>query len=195
MNYQLVLPDLHCPLGTVMLKIQKQGCQYKASCVTALPAMDNLVRCIWVNSIHYCVLQVSHSPEVLWSGWYADDCTIHAPFSVLDHVYSALVSLLAACNVMVNPTKSRVVTFNVAQVDLFPNLRGLRKVPLHDGFCLVSTQALLLKCFWRLRNLPFPTYVSSLHSFLKLIWLMLYYVAVPIPVEWTISYALYLHDI
>ena len=102
----------------------------------------NRASLLFALGIHDCVLQFSRSPGVLWSGWYADDGTIHAPLSVLDHVYSALVSSLAA-------TKSRVVTCNVAQIDLFPNLRGLRKIPLHDGFQLLGGfyPGTLLICF------------------------------------------------
>ena len=51
---------------------------------------DPLGSLLFALGIHDCVVNVSLTPGVLWSGWYADDATIQAPLPTLDPLLLSL---------------------------------------------------------------------------------------------------------
>ena len=83
------------------------------------------------------ILSIGKFPGVLWSGWYADDGNIHAPLAVLDQIMPVLTSAFAVCNIIVSPSKTRVVTSLPSNVEVYANLKLLRIVPLQHGFELM----------------------------------------------------------
>ena len=99
---------------------------------------DPLSSLLFALGIHSAIMQIHQFPGVLWSAWYADDGSIQAPLPILNQILPVLATSLSACNILVNPTKTRIVTSNVPFVDSFPELKCLHKISLDDGFELLG---------------------------------------------------------
>jgi len=99
---------------------------------------DPLSSLLFALGIHSAIMQIHQFPGVLWSAWYADDGSIQAPLPILNQILPVLATSISACNILVNPSKTRIVTSNVPFVDSFPELKCLHKISLDDGFELLG---------------------------------------------------------
>ena len=146
---------------------------------------DPLGSLLFALGIHDCVVNVSLTPGVLWSGWYADDATIQAPLPTLDPLLLSLSAALLKRNIFINPRKTKVICPNVAHIDSFPSLSGFLKVPLSEGFELLggAFPGVALDNLLEERLNSLPAFVNGLFCYQKLISLIRYFVpALMLPV-------------